>query len=819
MAHENGEVSLLAESEEYPRDIFGEGLLRLKEEMNSFYASKQPQIPPNQRNTVFISHEKSTHNIDQLESGEEEIEKNCNEMTIIPTNTQQEVEQEEEVESTSSSDSSSDVYTFEQDRINTVNEMKTIRVENRLAEFYDKQRLDQYESMVLKYMDNNHKKGIDICLDRTLLNQLYTISFPTLQKAFTTLFDTNTEIFEKKKKPEHYFMCCIYKKSITNATKKKYHMKMLNKKECENLKKAKTQNVWLWVVKQESDTTKDEGEEEEENIIACYVMPLDRCSDFMEIKHNIDAFKASVLKIDTEMSSFIKEEELEKNGFERNVFLDRKKRTLLKLAEIYRSRNFLVYFQPTDYYEMFQHLLTSKKQTPEELLDASLQHQSVKKLVKERSDRKKCKIVLGMKRYQSRDPFLVDQLEYNYPIFVNNGGPLATIMNTDPRGPQKTVYIGSTCYDGAIISLHYVPSSGYEEIERRKVLQRKLNPKRLSENDVFLRKSMERMKEDAEVESTRNCNGQYIKEQLLKKLPAHITLSPSVDEFDCSERFFSLWNERGGTQVSEAVLKNFITHTIDKTSKNAETRGWNTFEGDLSLNKTSFSRYEFDEKKRSRWPQEIQDIMNDPADASRVQDYERQNLTHIDTVNVNIGSETLATSVVPCSVPPQYYQVFNTINIGNVDNRQITNICYDSNKTKRLLDNAKGIVSEIVREKNEDKRKELEETFLACLSKKKRSKAKKRKEIEAFGDESTNKGSKITITSREVDQLNEDLTQICVRCKKMLTHKHFYVQGEEKKKGETDVKLGGRIRNMCHSCIGKQNRECRKQRSTDVKIQ
>lgn len=817
MAHESGDISLLTENDEYPQDISEYAFQRLKEEMNTFY---QAQQSTDQKSTTVnnIATTTTTTTTNKKKIDEEE---DFN-MTIIDTTVpekEEEVmmkeieEEEEEEESASSSDSSSDIYTFDQDRANTLNELKNIREKYRLTEFYDKARLDQYEMMILKYMDLNHKKGIDICPDSTLLHSLYTISFPILQKVLVTLFETNAELFESKKKPDYFFMCRIEKRSITNATKKKYHLTMLNKKECDTLKKAKVQNVWLWVVTRESDTTKDE-EEEEVNLIACYVMPLDRCSDFLEIRYSIDAFKSSIQKIDNEMTTFIKEEELEKSGFERSVIADRKKRTLLKLGEIYRSRNFLIHFQPTDYYELFQQLLTSKRKTPEELLDSALQHDSVKRLVKEKSDRKKCKIVLGMTRYQSRDRFLVDQLEYNYPIFVDNGGPLATIMNTDPRGPQKTVYVGSTCHDGAVISLHYVPVSGYEETERRKVLQRKLNPKKLNVNDVYLRKSVERMKEDAEVESTRNCNGRYIKEQLLKKLPAHITLSASVDEFDCSDRFYSLWNEKGGTLVSEAVLKNFITHTIDKTSKNAETRGWDTFEGDLSLNKTSFSRHEFDTQKKSRWPQAIQDIMNDPADASRVQDYERQNLTDIDTVSVTIGSERLATSVVPCSVPPHYYQVFNTVNIGSVDNRQITNICYDSNKTKRILDSAKTIVSEIVREKNEEKRKELEESFLACLSKKKRSKSRKRKEIEAFGSEKNGNDNRITITSQEVDQLDEGRTQICARCRKVLTYNHFYVQGEEKKKGEIDVKLGGRIRNMCHSCIGKQNRECRKQRNT-----
>lgn len=158
------------------------------------------------------------------------------------------------------------------------------------------------------------------------------------------------------------------------------------------------------------------------------------------------------------------------------------------------------------------------------------------------------------------------------------------------------------------------------------------------------------------------------------------------------------------------------------------------------------------------------------------------------------------------------YQIIKHIYINNTNNSTTTTTTtrtitkrHSSKATKKLLYSARNIVSQLVEETDMEKRRILAKEFFDIILKEKKV-VKKKRPIEQEQKEETS--VIIPIKSKFVE--NPDLynnSKKCEKCNRNMKYEHFAIRvKKEMIGGGSEVTKQCRIRNMCHSCVSKQER-------------
>ncbi len=685
--------------------------------------------------------------------------------------------------------------------------------ENELPYLLNQAYLDTHLNSILKQLDNYHARGIDVLIADEFLDLCYCLNTETLVEIIDRLFSSS---IDDDRKGKYYGLRAVEQKEADKLPPD-HVQSIVNKKEYTSLvKKKKKKSLFLWSVYEITDS-----ESVLPKLINSYITTPDRVFPLKTMKNEIEIFQNYIKTIESTSNSFIECEKLELTQE-----LKKRRTELIKsLKTLFCSQNLFLVLNPGSYNLLYEHFLLSKKITLTELLEKVISVPGAKSTSSccsssSTSSFTKRTINFSIKEYMRLDPDLLKQIKGNQKVFVN-WHELANVVNgktrLDDGREQAIICIGITQYSvkdatNPTIYMYYIPESGYREKRESNALMRKLLVSVGTENSDNTREPHEYQHEKLK-NSARNTVPIFIKKILDPIFPGNTVWDLPQDKIAFFiKKVMDIYDHQSGFTSALESLLIYLKESAIEAKKNGEEMGWMNLKGQLVMTLEKIRSEDFKCSNEHQWSDRVKTLMSDKKNVQMVKTYMAKQLANVDTLSFTIGDQTLSTSVFPCVVPEQYYQInYNIDNsVRNItNNQQIINhnntIVYDNEKTKQYIDSIEELIEEITNEPDPLKRMILKDKIRQI----KESSRKRKRIINEDSDDSSSSSSrmnKVSLVCKEIKDPDLFEQNRCEQCTKMKTLKHFFTK-REKKRNSIDEPILGQIRNICHSCVSRNSRD------------
>ena len=556
-------------------------------------------------------------------------------------------------------------------RKNLVAELKDSRKGGQFDQLYDKTYIAAFETGLIRLIDEYHTHGFSILFSAGMFGLLYTQRLDSIKQAFAKLLASEPPLV--KPSDGFYLMCHLKQYQQPERLKVKYTSALVN---TSTYKKFVDQHTALlcWSLMVDSDSART---------VRSYVTATTGSATLTLVKETLLAHRTSLKNIKEAMERFCTSESLDKHY--RDV-KTRRRAVMERLRVLYRTDNLLVRFVPSTYPLVFEQLLCYDKneetQEDSDLLRDAIAHPNIQALSGTAgSSWRKHEITVGVKHMRRDDTILCAYINSKPDDFVKPSQFYLALNEQQNPDPATQLCVGYSMYGKKKREeqrcFFLLSDTGYSAIARQNQIEQALKSKIHDDSNNAKLRSDQRQDE----RYIQLCAEKRVPERIREVMAAHfpgISYHWLTDDMGALiERVLAMSDRDCGLISGIDHMVDWVTSMAVRARHNGDALGWDKLKDNrLTLELRSILIDEFKRHQQPNWSPIVRSLMNDQVDTMEVGRYLGRELTSVDTLSFRMGDDTLATGVVPCSIPDKYYQI-NVINQHNTNNSTNT---YNNNQ-------------------------------------------------------------------------------------------------------------------------------------------